>query len=57
MDFVTDLAFSVLFSLLKRPKLDVKLVPALAKLFLLLRDVADANATLAGEIQRRDKRE
>jgi hypothetical protein len=54
MDFVTDLALSVLFALLKRPKIDAKLVPALAKPFIALRTAADMNPTLAAEIQRRD---
>jgi|KBSSwiStaDraftv2_1062776.scaffolds.fasta_scaffold634194_1 hypothetical protein len=47
MDFVTDLAFAVLFALLKKPKIDAKLHPVLAKLAVVLQAAVDRDPALA----------
>jgi hypothetical protein len=53
MDFVTDLAFAVLFALLKKPKIDAKLHPVLAKLAVVLQAAADRDPALSTAIAQR----
>lgn len=56
MDFWTDIAMTVLLRLLKDKKAVKKWIPALAKLFLALREAADTDTDLQKAITSKDVR-
>lgn len=55
MDFYVDLAVAVLLRLVKDRRGIVKYYPALAKVYLAIRDLADVDPKLAAELEKRVK--
>jgi hypothetical protein len=53
MDFYVDLAITVLLRILKDRTTSRRYYPALAKVFVAIRDLADLDKNLAAEIQHR----
>ena len=56
MDRLTDMAFAILLGMLGDAKISARFVPAVAKVYVKIQQLAAINAMLAGEITRRQGR-